>query len=101
MDRSRLLLAAIALSSLAPLGACSKKEQGMTHAPAAKASNLSSSFVGAPPVGTKAKCAVTGEEFTIAADTATATYNGRTYVFCCADCKPSFDKNPEKYALKP
>ncbi len=24
-------------------------------------------------------------------------YKGRTYYFCCADCKPLFLKNPEKY----
>lgn len=24
-------------------------------------------------------------------------YNGQTYYFCCAGCKRSFDKEPEKY----
>ncbi len=24
-------------------------------------------------------------------------YNGQTYYFCCAGCKRSFDKAPEKY----
>jgi YHS domain-containing protein len=24
-------------------------------------------------------------------------YKGKTYYFCCAGCKPAFDKNPEKY----
>ena len=24
-------------------------------------------------------------------------YKGKTYYFCCADCKPAFDKNPSKY----
>jgi len=27
-------------------------------------------------------------------------YKGRRYYFCCAGCKPSFDKNPAKYAPK-
>ncbi len=24
------------------------------------------------------------------------TYKGKTYYFCCPECKPAFDKNPEK-----
>jgi P-type Cu+ transporter len=26
-----------------------------------------------------------------------SVYKGKTYYFCCAGCKPEFDKNPEKY----
>ncbi|MBW3625594.1 MAG: YHS domain-containing protein, partial [Armatimonadetes bacterium] len=26
-----------------------------------------------------------------------STYKGKTYYFCCAGCKPEFDKNPEKF----
>jgi YHS domain-containing protein len=26
-----------------------------------------------------------------------SVYKGKTYYFCCAGCKPLFDKNPEKY----
>lgn len=29
-----------------------------------------------------------------------SVYNGKTYYFCCAGCKPEFDKNPEKF-IKP
>jgi len=29
-----------------------------------------------------------------------SVYGGNTYYFCCAECKPVFDKNPEKYAKK-
>ena len=25
------------------------------------------------------------------------TYKGKTYYFCCAGCRPLFEKNPEKY----
>ena len=28
-------------------------------------------------------------------------YKGMTYYFCSADCKTEFDKEPEKYAIKP
>ncbi len=26
-----------------------------------------------------------------------AVYKGKTYYFCCAGCKPLFEKNPRKY----
>lgn len=29
-----------------------------------------------------------------------SVYKGKTYYFCCADCKPLFDKNPKKYIKK-
>jgi YHS domain-containing protein len=28
---------------------------------------------------------------------ATANYQGKTYYFCAASCKKSFEQNPEKY----
>ena len=30
-----------------------------------------------------------------------SVYKGKTYYFCCASCKPLFDKNPEKYIAPP
>lgn len=30
-----------------------------------------------------------------------SVYKGKTYYFCCAGCKPAFDKNPEKYVKTP
>ena len=51
-------------------------------------------------VGTKAKCAVSGEDFTVKADTVQVTYAGKRYAFCCADCQPTFAKNPAKYAKR-
>jgi YHS domain-containing protein len=51
-------------------------------------------------VGTKAKCAVSGEEFTVDAKTVQVTYAGKRYAFCCADCQPTFAKNPAKYATR-
>jgi len=61
-------------------------------------SKTPSSFTAKPAPGTKARCPVSGEEFTVKDKTATATYNGRVYAFCCPDCKPDFEKNPAKYA---
>ncbi len=53
-----------------------------------------------PPLaaGTKAKCAVTGEEFTVTAKTVQTVYEGKRYVFCCPDCAPQFAANPKKFA---
>ena len=48
-------------------------------------------------VGTKATCPVTGDEFAIAKDTVHAEYKGKHVYFCCAGCKKTFDKDPEKY----
>jgi YHS domain-containing protein len=54
--------------------------------------------VAAIPVGTKLKCPVAGEEFTVDAKTVQTTHNGKRYAFCCADCLPEFNKNPAKFA---
>lgn len=29
-----------------------------------------------------------------------STYKGKTYYFCCAGCKSTFEKDPEKYVTK-
>ncbi len=51
-------------------------------------------------VGDKAHCPVTGEEFTITASTVQVEHEGKHYAFCCADCQPSFQKDPGKYTKK-
>jgi YHS domain-containing protein len=42
-------------------------------------------------------CPITGEKI-LSANAAAAheTYKGKTYYFCCPNCKPTFDKNPSK-----
>ena len=90
------------------LGAClalvgcagDKKVDKAAVTETAATSSVAGSFVGQPPVGTKARCAVTGEEFVVSEKTVTATYGGRVYAFCCGDCKPTFDKDPAKYASR-
>lgn len=34
------------------------------------------------------------------AATGRSTYQGKTYYFCSAECKKSFDANPAQYAAK-
>ena len=51
----------------------------------------------APAKTTALICPVTGDK--IASPAAAfnhETYKGKTYYFCCASCKPIFDKNPAK-----
>lgn len=42
-------------------------------------------------------CPVTGTKIASAAKAFShETYKGKTYYFCCPECKPAFDKNPTK-----
>ena len=54
-------------------------------------------FDAMPAVGTKAFCPVMKHEFTVSAETQSAGYEGKTYVFCCPGCKPQFEADPKKY----
>jgi YHS domain-containing protein len=43
-------------------------------------------------------CPVTGETIPSVKDAVGhSVYKGKTYYFCCASCKPMFDKDPAKY----
>ena len=43
-------------------------------------------------------CPVTGETIASVKEAAgSSVYKGKTYYFCCSSCKPSFDKDPQKY----
>ena len=98
MKMTQLVLCA--LVSL-PLVACNKDKQAAAPAAAtvAKAGAVGDDpAVPKLPVGTAAKCAVTGEDFTVKDSTVQVTYNGKRYAFCCPDCRPTFDKDPAKYA---
>ena len=44
-------------------------------------------------------CPVTGNKIaSVKAAVGHSTYGGKTYYFCCPECKPRFDKNPAKIA---
>ncbi len=61
-------------------------------APAAKAKTVKK----AAPVALT--CPITGEKIASVKDAAgSSTYKGKKYYFCCASCKPTFDKDPQKY----
>ena len=44
-------------------------------------------------------CPVTGDKIaSVKAAVGHSAFKGKTYYFCCAGCKPRFDKNPAKFA---
>ena len=43
------------------------------------------------------ECPVMKHRIEITKQTPSSTYQGKTYYFCCAACKPQFDKNPAKF----
>ncbi len=45
----------------------------------------------------KAKDPVCGMEVDTAAAPAKSEYQGKTYYFCCSECKEKFDKEPDRY----
>ena len=79
-------------TTVSGLGACkrdAKKAEPVAAAPAP---------THAYNVGDKAHCPVTNEDFVVSASTVQLQHDGHYYAFCCADCSPTFEKHPEKYA---
>ena len=87
-----------------PLAACDRRSRLACAAGHAAAAPAKAGAIGDDPavpklaVGADAKCPVTGEDFTVKDSTVQVTYNGKRYAFCCADCQPTFAKDPAKYA---
>lgn len=57
-------------------------------------------FDSAPAVGTKAKCPVSGEVFTVTDKSERAEVGGKHYAFCCPGCKGKFTADPAKFLTK-
>lgn len=70
------------------------------HPAEAAAADAPSVFDAAPAVGTTAKCPVSGEVFTVEADTDHVEYEGKHYVFCCEHCVEKFNADPAKFVSK-
>ena len=52
----------------------------------------------AKPAPTALVCPVTGDKIaSTKAAVGHSTFKGKTYYFCCAGCKPRFDKDPAKF----
>jgi len=50
-----------------------------------------------PAVGTKAKCPVTKEVFTVTDKTVCSEHEGKFYCHCCPNCAGKFKADPAKY----
>ena len=79
------IIAILILSSLLISGCTSNPQQPMKHKTAS--------------IAETAICPVMGTEFPVAKAYDSIEYKGTTYHFCCAGCKPEFEKNPEKYIV--
>ncbi|MFA6003148.1 MAG: YHS domain-containing protein [Elusimicrobiota bacterium] len=79
-----------------------KKAAKAKKAPAAKkiAAAVEDYQPQASEFGVKAKCPVSGDELTVAADTLAVKYKGKIFYFCCAACAPAFKATPDKF-VKP
>ena len=95
--RSVLALTLVALTFVLVAGC----KAGQQKADAA-AADVSKMAVGNPHAG---YCPVMGGK--VDADKAIAdpnqhsVYKGKVYLFCCAGCKPEFEKDPEKFIATP
>ena len=80
--------------SLLALGAALLLPTAVFAAPATKAKPAAKPAVKAAAL----VCPVTGEKIASVKDAVgSSTYQGKKYYFCCSSCKPSFDKDPQKY----
>lgn len=91
--------ALIVLSTVLLFAGCAstKSAEGGTP-PAAEAAAMKKP--GEAMVGDKTTCPVSGETFTVAADSPKVEHEGKTYYFCCEDCVADFQKDPAKYLAK-
>lgn len=86
MLKSLFAASALLLSGIAACAAPAAKPAAPAAKPAAHAS--AAALV----------CPVTHEKIASAAKAySKEVYQGKTYYFCCPDCKPQFDKNPAAY----
>jgi YHS domain-containing protein len=106
MSLFRLLVALVLLSlvgcgnAVAGPSMTSVKPPTPEPKPAASAPASDVKAPGEAQVGDKARCPVSGEDFTVEATSPKSEYEGKTYFFCCGDCKKKFDADPQKYVKK-
>jgi len=91
--RTLLLLSLVSL-----FAGCASTKSVEGAPPAAEAQAMKKP--GEAVLGDKTTCPVSGETFTVAADSPKVEYEGKTYYFCCEDCVGDFQKDPAKYVAK-
>ena len=76
----------ITVAALSILGGAAMAHSGHDHKPS-HAKSAHAALI----------CPVTGDKIpSVKAAVGHSTYKGKTYYFCCAGCKPRFDKDPAK-----
>jgi YHS domain-containing protein len=92
----RIVTVALVLGLLA--SACGGSAHTSARPPAlAKSAQADIKPPGAAKIGDRTRCIVSGDVFTVTADSPHAEYQGKTYYFCCPDCPEAFSKDPQKY----
>lgn len=91
------ILTALSIAAFLSTVAPSVQAKPAAEAKAQAKAGAPTVFTSAQKEGTKATCPITGEEFTIAKNTAHAEYKGKYVYFCCPGCRKAFDKDPAKY----
>lgn len=56
---------------------------------------------GEAKVGDKTRCPVSGEVFTVTAESPKVEYKGKTYFTCCDHCQKKLQSDPDKFLAKP
>jgi YHS domain-containing protein len=100
----RLVVVSLLVLSAACGGSAPAKDPSATSTPAPSATTAPAAknikAPGEAKVGDRARCPVSGEEFTVEASSPHADVDGKTYYFCCGDCEKEFKANPAKYLKK-
>lgn len=52
---------------------------------------------GGATVGDVTSCPVSGEKFVVTEDSPNLEHEGKTYYFCCANCKAKAEAEPDKF----
>ena len=101
LQHMKLILLAVLMAGCATGAGAVSSSGGAAQAPAAVAAGEAPiKMNGTAVVGDKTRCAVTGEVFTVKADSEKYEYEGKTYYFCCDGCLDDFKKDPAKFVAR-
>ena len=93
--KSTKIVSILALSLVA-CGGGSNASKG-AESPASSEAKKDIKAPGDAKPGDTSRCPVSGEEFTVTADSPHVERDGKTYYFCCSGCKKKFESDPSKF----
>ena len=99
MHYPQTLLQLVLAVSLAGCAATPANKAPAQGAPKIEASPAAApvAFDSPPPAGTRVRCPVAGETFTVTEPAARFEHKGKHYVLCCAGCLEPIRKDPGNY----